>query len=200
MDNSQLIKLACKALLFWLLFSVAGFFWGQKLISGLAPFYEFVVEQVDPNYDATIRIDDKSDVDKIVLAATALKALPITPQQSLPAGRMIESSITVLHALVPIVILLTILSVWPVKSLKQRAALLTLAIPSIYFISILTAPLQLLGQLEIGFINAAAKYGLVRSNSWILNWMLLTEGGGRWLIPVLTGVACGGFVQRFVKP
>lgn len=200
MDNSRLIKLALKALLFWLLFSVAGFFWGQKLISSLTPFYEFIVEQVDPNYDATVHVDDNSDVTNIVLTATALKARPITPQQSLPAGRTIESSITVLHALVPIVILLTILSVWPVKNIKQRTVLLTLAIPAIYFISILTAPLQLLGQLEIGFINAAAKYGLVRSNSWILNWMLLTEGGGRWLIPVLTGIACGGIVQRLSKP
>lgn len=198
MSNATLIKLAIKALLVWMALSLAGFFWGNTLIEALLPYYEYVAQQANPNYQPTMRIVE-GDVDNVSLAGTALKSIPITPQQALPAGRTIESSITVLHALVPLVILLTIIIAWPVESSKQRIILLLLSVPALLFVSALTAPIQLLGQLEIGFLNAAMQYGVVREKSWILNWMLFTEGGGRWLIPLLTGVSCGGIVRRFVK-
>jgi hypothetical protein len=200
MNNTMLIKLTLKALLVWMALSLVGFFWGNPLIGTLLPYYEVVVQQVNTNYQPAIHIVEKeNDADNIVLTATALKSLAITPQQALPAGRTIESSITVLHALVPLVILFTIIIVWPVDNIKQRAALLLLAIPALFFVSALTAPIQLLGQLEIGFVNAAMQYGFTRDHSWALNWMLFTEGGGRWLIPLLTGISCGGCVRWLIK-
>lgn len=199
LDNKTLTRIAIKAVAVWLALSLAGFFWGDRLINMLTPYYEYVVETTNPDYIASIRIDADKTEPSIVLAATALKALPITAELSLAAGKTIESSITVLHALVPIVILLTFLLVWPVKQLNQRLILVILAIPAIYLVSTFTAPLQLLGQLEIGFVNAAAKYGVLYEQSWVLKWMLVTEGGGRWLIPVLTGVLCGSLVNRFAR-
>ena len=74
-----------------------------------------------------------------------------------------------------------------------------LAVPALLFVSAVTTPIQLLGNLEIGFINAAMAAGFTREPSWILNWMLLTEGGARWLIPVLVGVACGAMVRRLIR-
>lgn len=194
MTNDKLILLAVRALIIWLLLSLAGFYAGDKLISVLIPFYETVAEAASDDYIANISIQDGQE-SKIVLAATAIKAQTITDQRDLPAGTTIESKITVLHALVPIVIFFTIIFSWPVQRISQRVYLLILSIPAVLFISASTAPIQLLGQLEIGFQSAAAKAGFSREEPMVLTWMLLTEGGGLWLIAALTGLACCGIVS-----
>ena len=193
MTNKAIILLAAKGLAIWLALSLAGFFVGDKLIHSLLPFYETVSEAASKGYAANIDIKE----DDVVLYATALKAQPITPERSLPAGTTIQSSITVLHALVPIVILSTIILTWPANNLTQRGYLIATLIPAVLIISALTVPIQLLGQLEIGFQNAAVKAGLAREEPFVLTWMVLTEGGGRWLIPALTGLACCGLVTKF---
>lgn len=193
MTNKAIILLAAKGLAIWLALSLAGFFVGDKLIHSLLPFYETVSETASKGYAANIDIKE----DDVVLYATALKAQPITPERSLPAGTTIQSSITVLHALVPIVILSTIILTWPANNLTQRGYLIATLIPAVLIISALTVPIQLLGQLEIGFQNAAVKVGLTREEPFVLTWMVLTEGGGRWLIPALTGLACCGLVTKF---
>lgn len=198
MNNQFLIKTAAKAFVVWLGLSLAGFFQGEHLITSLTPYYKFVIEKVNPDYQARLYIQH-GDENKVTLAATALKSMPIAPNNDLPAGKSIESSITVLHALVPIVILLTIHITFPVNAINQRLLLLGLAIPALFFVSALTAPLQLLGNLEIGFVNAAAQFGYAREKSWILEWTLLTEGGGRWLIPLLTGIGCGGLARKVLN-
>ncbi len=198
MNNDKTVQLAFKGLAVWLVLSLAGFFLGERLVSALIPFYETVAEAASTDYRVKIQVVESHE-SKIVLAATAIKAQPITPQRSLPAGSTIESSITVLHALVPLVILLTVIFTWPASSIKQRGVLILLAIPAILFVSAATAPIQLLGQLEIGFQNAAAKSGFDREEPFVLTWMLLTEGGGRWFIAALTGLACCGIANRWIK-
>ncbi|MBT5293423.1 MAG: hypothetical protein HOL40_06850 [Cellvibrionales bacterium] len=197
MNNKALGLLAAKGLVIWLVLSLAGFFAGEKLINTLLPFYETVTESASNGYIADIKIVE----DDIVFYATALTAKPITPERPpLPAGSTIQSSISVLHALVPIVILFTVILTWPAHCLKQRLYLLAISIPALLFISATSVPIQLLGQLEIGFQNAAANAGLSREEPFVLTWMLLTEGGGRWLLPVLTGLASCALVVKLTKP
>ncbi|MGB5325355.1 MAG: hypothetical protein WBN40_08035 [Pseudomonadales bacterium] len=197
MTGSLYLRLAFKAFIFWLLFSLAGFFWGDKLISLLTPMYEWTIEQASKNYHADVHLNDDAER-KVILAATALRNIVIVPGRDLEAGKTIEASITVLHALVPLVILLTTLVVYPLKNSRQRIALLLLGIPALLLVSILTAPLQLLGNLEIGFMNAVQKLGYSKEVPWVIDWMLLTEGGGRWLIPLLVGILCGAAVGKFL--
>ena len=193
MTNDKLILLAVRALIIWLILSLAGFFAGDKLITALIPFYETVTEAASDGYVANISIQEAQET-KIVLAATAIKPQAITDQRDLPAGTTIKSKITVLHALVPIVIFFTIIFSWPLRSVAQRMYLLILSIPGLFFVSATTAPIQLLGQLELGFQNAATKAGVVREEPFVLTWMLLTEGGGLWLIAALTGLGCCAIV------
>ena len=196
MNNKAIGLLAAKGLVIWLALSLVGLFAGDKLINTLLPFYETVTEAASNGYAANIQIEE----DDIKFYATALTAKPITPDRSLPAGSTIQASISVLHALVPIVILFTVILTWPASCLKQRLYLLAISIPALLFISATSVPIQLLGQLEIGFQNAALKAGLNREEPFVLTWMLLTEGGGRWLLPVLTGLASCALVTKLTKP
>ncbi len=198
MNNNTIALLAFKGLAVWLILSVSGFFVGEKLITALFPLYETVAESVSDNYATKLSLREAAE-NKIVLAATATKAKAITPERSLPAGSTIESKITVLHALVPVVILFTVILTWPANSIRQRIALLLLAVPALVLVSAVTVPIQLLGQLEIGFQNAASAAGFTRDEPFVLTWMLLTEGGGRWFIAALTGLGCCGLVSHFIK-
>ena len=196
MNNKAIGLLAAKGLVIWLALSLIGFFDGDKLINTLLPFYETVTEAASNGYAANIQIEE----DDIKFYATTLTAQPITPVRSLPAGSTVQASIIVLHALVPIVILFTVILTWPASCLKQRLYFLAISIPALLFISATTVPIQLLGQLEIGFQNAALKAGLSREEPFVLTWMLLTEGGGRWLLPVLTGLASCALMTKLTKP
>ena len=196
MNNKAIGLLATKGLVIWLVLSLTGFFAGDKLINTLLPFYESVTESASNGYVANIEIVE----DNVVFYATALTAQVITPSRSLPAGSTIQSNISVLHALVPIVILFTVILTWPAQSIKQRLYLLAISIPALLFISATSVPIQLLGQLEIGFQNAAINAGLSREEPFVLTWMLLTEGGGRWLLPVLTGLASCALITKLTKP
>ncbi len=198
MNNPALGYLFFRAILIWLVLSLAGFFWGNGFASMMTPFYEFVTEMASTDYVATISVEERQE-DAIVLAATAIRAKQITPSRALPAGTTISSDITVLHTLVPLIIFLTIILCWPIKSWGQRGWIALLAIPSFFCISAMTAPIQLLGLLEMGFQNAANQAGFAREESFALKWMLLTEGGGRWLIPALFGLACGAISERMIK-
>ena len=198
MNNPVYGYLFLKVILVWLLLSLAGFFWGNGFASMMTPFYEYVTEAASTDYVAAISIEERQET-SFVLAATATRAKLITPSRSLPAGTTISSDISVLHTLVPLVIFLTIIISWPMKSLKQLSLIVLLALPSIFCISAITAPIQLLGLLDMGFQNAAQQAGFVREESFALKWMVLTEGGGRWLIPALFGLACGAISESLTK-
>lgn len=184
------IRILVFGLVTWVAVSLLGFFYGPHLIEFLAPFYEWVIESIDPNYDARIYFaDDAKGQASIVLAATALKTLQLVEGMDIvAAGRTLESSVTVLHTLVPLVIFIVTLIIFPMNHWKQRLLCIAFMIPGIFIISALTAPIQLLGQVEIAFINAAAKFGVVRESPWTYDWFIATEGGARWLIGVIVGV------------
>ncbi len=192
---------SARAFIAWLVLSVAGQFWGEQLVSQFIPYYENVIERVNPDYHAEVRteFDAKKNDTHLIVAATAVKAMVITPERALPGGRTIEASVTVKHTLVPLIILMVICLAFPLRSLKQRAVLLLAAIPAVLLVSAVTTPLQLLGNLEIGFVSAANADGYSRDPSWILNWLFLTEGGGRWLIPLLVGIGLGAAVRKLVR-
>lgn len=195
MNAKNISSIIVKAFLIWLILSILGFFLRINIINLLIPFYEKVAEISYQDYHIEISIK-KEKTDKVVIRATPLKNIIVSPKQTLSAGTTIEGSISLLHCLVPILILLMIAFSLPIKSFKQTIILILFVIPAIFLISGLTAPLQLLAQLEIGFYNAALKVGYQKEEPWVLTWSLLTEGGGRWLLPALLGLTCNTISQK----
>ena len=197
--RKRILLLCGKGLMIWFLLAQAGQQWGAQIIQPLLPLYEDAVETVNDGYRAEISIVKEPKGEVLQLNATTIKPMPVTPDVSLSPGRTIPVTVTLLHQLVPIVILLTILLTWPARHLKHRMYLLLAAVPCIAIIAIVTTPMQLLGTLEISFQNYAASLGYLRDAPTVLTWMVLTEGGARWLIPALIGLAAGALVQRWVE-
>ncbi len=199
LSTGKLAFICAKGLLIWFLLAQAGQQWGDRILAPVLPVYEDTITAIAKDYSANIDIVDSQKGKVVQLEATTLKAIPVTPVNSLRAGITIPVTVTLLHQLVPLVILLTILLVWPVQRWQQRAYMLLAAIPCILIVAVVTTPMQLLGTLEISLQNYAATMGYLRHEPRVLTWMLLTEGGARWLIPVLLGVAAATLVQRWTK-
>ena len=198
MNYQNILSIIIKAFLIFFILLIYFFFFRINIITLLTPFYEKISEMSYKNYHIEILIKQEK-TDKVVISATPLKNIIISPKQTLPAGTTIEGSISLLHCLVPILILLMVIFALPIHSFRQLIILILLTIPMIFLVSALTAPLQLLAQLEIGFHNAALKAGFHREESWVLTWSLLTEGGGRWLLPALFGLICSSTSLRISK-
>ena len=198
MNSQNILSIIIKAFFDLVDFINFRFFFRINIITLLTPFYEknFRNELQELPIEISIK---QEKTDKVVISATPLKNIIISPKQTLPAGTTIEGSISLLHCLVPILILLMVIFALPIHSFRQLIILILLTIPMIFLVSALTAPLQLLAQLEIGFHNAALKAGFHREESWVLTWSLLTEGGGRWLLPALFGLICSSTSQKISK-
>ncbi len=184
------------AFLVWAGLSVLGYFHGIKLIKLFEPYYVAVVETAHPNYEARIDYDDNPTEPYIELYVTAVKPIPYAPGKAVPAGQTIgPTKITTFHTMVPLIIFAVIVLVWPVKSVAEYLLLLAIAIPGLLIVTGVTSPFQMLGLLDTAFISAAAQIGY-EYESGAFAWMKFTEGGARWLIPVLTAILCGWIANR----
>lgn len=199
MTGGKLSAYALRALVIWFALSQVGDRWGEHLVQPLFPLYESVVIATSDYDTVNLEVAVVKSVNQIQLSASSSIPLAITPQIALPPNSTIASSAAVLHALVPIIILLTVILSWPVPYFRQRLYLIGASIPLILLVSAITVPSQLLGNLEIGFQEAAVKFGHPREEPFVLTWMLVTEGGARWLIPALFGLGAVALVQRLSK-
>ena len=173
------------AFFIWAALSVLGYFHGIKLIKLFEPYYVAVVETAYPNYEARIQYDDNPTEPYIELYVTAVRAIPYAPGKAVPAGQTIgPTKITTFHTMVPLIIFAVIVLVWPVKSVKEFLVLLAVSVPGLLVVTGVTSPFQMLGLLDTAFISAAAQLGYAYEST-AFDWMRFTEGGARWLIPVL---------------
>lgn len=196
MNTKKLYARFIIAFFIWAALSVVGYFHGIKLIKLLEPYYISVVETAYPDYEARIAYDENPTEPYIELYVTAVKPIPYAPGKAVPAGRTIgPTKITTFHTMVPLIIFAVIVLVWPVKSVKEYLVLLAVAVPGLLIVTGVTSPFQMLGLLDTAFINAAAQMGYLYESK-AFAWMKFTEGGARWLIPVLTAILCGWIANK----
>lgn len=198
MDPKKLYLHFFIAFLAWASLSALGYFYGPKLVKLLEPVYIEIIETAHPEYEARIDYDLDGHEQYIELYVTAIKAIDYAPGQSLPAGRSIgPTKITIFHTMVPLVIFGVIVLAWPANSLREFILRLAFAIPGTLIVTGITSPFQLLGLLDTAFIQAAAQVNFAYE-SGNYEWMRFTEGGARWLIPILVGILCSWGANKLI--
>ncbi len=210
-DNKKLIQSILIAFFIWIIVVAAGFVFKDDLTKTIAPYYEWTINKLSPGYIHKVRLVEEKKDKSLWLTSTPLKPAIIVPDIKQPDGSirpgitwpggktMPPTKVTPLHTFVPIVIFLTIVLSFPMESLKQRGLLWLLAVPGVLLITALTASIQMLGVLEYGFIEAAAQYNFIRDPSILLEWHKAMEGGGRWLLPILTALLLIYLVKAIIK-
>jgi hypothetical protein len=118
-------------------------------------------------------------------------------QQWLTAGQELTAGTHLMHTLVPMVIELSVLLVWPVNAWRERFLLLLLGLVTSMIVLAATAPFVLIGNLEIYLQEMAVQAQVKRPEPWTLTWMIFSEMGGRWLLPLVAAMLCIRFQKSY---
>jgi len=182
--------LLVRGIVAWAVFGALGYFLGPSLSKLLFPAYEMVAEAFLPNFAVTLSIRELNGTQHIHMDAIVTKPLVLTPKVTVPLGREVPASITVLHSMVPSVILLALLVAWPAQSLGRLFIRILIGLVSVVLVQLAINPAHLAGNLERGIQSAVGQLGGEPSVPFVLRWMLFMEGGGRWVLPLVAAVSC----------
>jgi hypothetical protein len=184
------LKISLRLLAAWLTLSALGFLFGKEIISPLLPFISWVVGLIEPGISPLVTVQPHQANEIIHLSATTLRSLEVSKSLLIPEGLRLTAAGSLAHALVPLVILWTLVVAWPMATARERISLLLLTLPATLITVALTTPFLLVGRMEIMLSEMAFQRGEQRQEPLVLTWLLFTEGGGRWLLPIIMAVSC----------
>lgn len=168
----------------WLVVSALGYWQGTAFLRLCAPVISATVRLIAPELTSHIEIVTENAQAQVLLDARVARPLRLDAQHTIPTGQPLPSRANVIHALVPLVIFFCVVLAAPARDLCGRGLSLALAFPIALVIVLLTTPFQLVGLIEMAIQQHASGLGLERAEPFTLRWMILLEGGGRWILPI----------------
>lgn len=199
MSQTEFLVLSLKGLLAWLVLSALGWYVGEELGQCLLHWLDFIVNLVCPDYSYWLSLTPKNHDYTFYLNALVVQPVHLGGKQWLTVGQEMTAGTQLMHTLVPVVIELSILLVWPVTGWRERLMILVLGVITAVFVVGLTAPFVLLGNLEIYLQEMAVEAQVKRLEPWYLTWMIFCEMGGRWVLPILAAFLCIRLQHYFSK-
>ena len=195
-DSKQPLKIAAKLLLAWIVLSALGYFYGQHLIDLMLPLMRGFAQNITDDFYINLAWQEENSRMLMIEAnfgipKMSIQALGINPGATVSAGTNIE------HILVPLILLFLLVLCWPLTTLKQRGLLLLLSLPAALITLLMTTPFLLVGKVESLLQEQASAMRVVREKPAYLDWMLFTEVGGRWLLPISLGLLCVWLLNAF---
>jgi hypothetical protein len=192
MNRRELISLTLKGLLAWLVLSGLVWYFGEWLGKGLFPLLETVIMTMSSEMSPSLKlVKPTAQLDyALELSVWLLRPVYLNAGQFIPPGTELKSSAHLLHALVPLIIEMSILLVWPVQRRSQRCLLIALGSLTAILVIMAILPAQLLGKLEISFQDVALTGKNPRPVPWFVDWMVFCEMGGRWLLAIAAAWLC----------
>ena len=199
MSRAELIVLSFKGLLAWSLLAALGWYFGGTLGQCLLPVFNFIINQASPDYASWLKLVPEQHDFSIQLSAIVLHPIRLGDQQWLTAGQELTAGTHLMHTLVPMVIELSVLLVWPVKVWPERFVLLMLGLVTSIIVLGVTAPFILMGNLEIYLQELAEQAKVKRPEPWTLTWMIFSEMGGRWILSIIAACLCIRLQQKVIN-
>jgi hypothetical protein len=192
MNRRELISLTLKGLLAWLVLSGLVWYFGEWLGKGLFPLLKAVIMTMNSEMSPSLKlVKPTAQLDyALELSVWLLRPVYLNAAQFIPPGTELKSSAHLLHALVPLIIEMSILLVWPVQRWWQRCLLIALGLLTAVLVILAVLPAQLLGKLEISFQEVALTGKNPRPVPWFVDWMVFCEMGGRWLLAIAAAWLC----------
>lgn len=168
----------------WLVCSALGYVLCAPLLAACAPLVTYAVRALAPELRSTVVYVDDGAGPQLLLDARSVRPIVLDSELVIPAGQELPARANGVHVLVPLILLVSALGALPVRSARERSALLLAALPGGLVLLLATAPFQLLGLIELALQEFALDHGVARGTPWHLQWMLFLEGGGRWVLPL----------------
>jgi hypothetical protein len=190
MSQTELLALSAKGLLAWLTLSALGWYFGEIVGQCLLPGFSFIINLICPDFSSLLKLVPDNHDFSIQLNSIVLQPVHLGGKQWLTVGQDMTAGTHLMHTLVPMIIELSILLVWPVNGWRERLVVLALGLVTSLLILAATAPFVLLGNIEIYLQEMAVEAKVHRPEPWILTWMIFCEMGGRWVLPIVAAFLC----------
>lgn len=185
MSGRELTFGALRLLLAWAVLSAVTLTWGEALVDAITPWLSWVAAQAMAGFDTQVALRPVKDEVQIMLDASALAPYVVAGDLTLPPGATMQAGTHVSHALIPPVLLFSLVLAWPAHGVVTWIARLLVAVMFSAILVSITTPLLLVGKLEMFLVGLAAEKGIYRPEGLLVDWTLFTEMGGRWLMPLL---------------
>lgn len=164
---------------------------GRQALTPALPLYDRVIDAIQDDFVATVEMAREQDGWVLRIQPLLVHPLKLNAELSMPAGTRLRWFIThVDHTLVPPVLLLMATLAFPAARWRELAARLLIALPVLVLILALTAPVLLVGQVQITAADLARLAGEPRREPALVTLMIFMESGGRWLLPLAGGALC----------
>lgn len=155
--------------------------------------YKPVIAWLLPDF-RVVDISLKSQAADHVVSLTLETARPLwVGAKRLPAGVSVSSSTLQGHAVQHLVVVLSLLLVWPLgrhKRWTHRAVLLLFAAPALLIVEVLDIPFVLAGAITDLLLYQFSPSEL--EFSWLVRWMNLLNTGGRLALSLAAGLIAIG--------
>ncbi|MFN0039708.1 MAG: hypothetical protein ACKVP2_09375 [Burkholderiales bacterium] len=185
------VHLAIRTVLAWMTVCLTIYFAQRPLTVLLLPFYETVIRLLQQDFTGSLQWMEYKGQSAIQMTAFLLHAVPLTDQLALrPFVSLPPITVSVDHALVPLVLLMAGIISWPFSGNREAVMRMTLAIAVTPPILALSTPVLLVGGQQLAFFEAALRRGAALQESGMVTLMVFMESGGRWLLPLTAAVAC----------
>ena len=183
-------RISGRILLSWALLSAIGLLGARYAIEVLIPPWMLATQTLGTSYIPVLKYRSAPEGERLVMTAYVIRPIYVEEKLVIPRGTFIDVSINALHALVPFVILFTLLAAWPVAGLRQRLRLLAAGVAASVVVSLLTTPALLAGRFDLMLVDYAARTGTKYDTPGVVYWMIFCESGGLWLLPLLAAPLC----------
>lgn len=198
-SSESILMLTLRVLGIWLLLSLLMLVFGEALLALLLPYFTFLMNLWADSYSSVLTITSIDTARVIQVTSTITQAVYIDTIPVAPPGHQLYAATNVVHSYVPIVILFTALAAWQVRSKQERLYAFMFAVPVLLIILGLMVPPLLLGHIESTLLNAAQNVS-ERSLTppYVMQWVIFSETGGRWLFPIVGALLCKLGAQKLV--
>lgn len=185
------MRISVRALFAWMIVCVAVFIAQRPLATMFLPFFEVIVSLLQQDFAASLRLVRDGGHEVIQMTPFLLHPLPLTDEIVLrPFVALPPLSVSVDHALVPLVLLVAGVAGWPLAGSREAAVRVLLTIATLPLVLALGTPVLLVGRQQIVFVEAALRQGAAFHEPGLVTLMIFMESGGRWLLPLAAAVAC----------
>jgi len=128
--------------------NAAAWAWGDRYVRVFLPVYQWSFERLTPHFEIqSLRIEQENG-ERIVKVRARTAGSRQLGGRWVQAGVPVSSSTLAGHALQHVIVLLTMVFIWPTRVWWERGVFVVFAIPALIIVEALDIPLVLAGALE----------------------------------------------------
>lgn len=187
----RLLNLSVRLLVVWSVLCALAIGFGRQAAALALPLFDRVIDGVQGEFTASAEIAQDQGAWVLRIQPLLVRPVSLNAGLAMPGGTRLRWFVThVDHTLVPPLLFLMVLLAWPAGRWRELALRLVVAAPLLLLIVALTAPILLVGQVQMVVADLAGLAGDARREPPLVTLMVFMESGGRWLLPLAGGVLC----------